>query len=279
MLPLIIAVCGAAGAVVGAITTHAVGEVDRQAAKRYKKINAELINSRDNLQQRYYELSDRSKEQINGLNLKLAESEVEKDALHLAVRLQNELIFLMESIDKNPSLEILAEFKKAVVLTNYVLEQLNESLVPVSQEYFSRALIRVDRSHNYKEEELVSFMSVLMNPPQDTVANLLNEIQDDILPAEEVVAEENNISNFQAQTTQNSQEDYEIRLKDFESKKQQQKQEAELARKREREQEKEAQRQAKFLEQQQKQEAELARKREREQEKEAQRQAKFLEQQ
>ena len=208
MLPLIIAVCGAAGAVVGAITTHAVGEVDRQAAKRYKKTNAELINSRDKLQQRYYELSDRSKKQINELNLKLAESEVEKDALHLAVRLQNELISLMESIDRNPSLEILAEFKKAVVLTNYVLEQLNESLVPVSQEYFSRALIRVYPSHNYKEEELVSFLSVLMNPPQDTVANLLNEIQDDILPAEEVVAEENNLSNFQAQTTQNSLEDY-----------------------------------------------------------------------
>lgn len=208
MLPLIIAVCGAAGAVVGALTTHAVGEKDRQAAKRYKRINAELINSKDNLQQRYYELSDKSKEQINGLNLKLAESEIEKDALHLAVRLQNELISLMESININPSLEILAEFKKAVVLTNYVLEQLNESLVPISQDYFSRALIRVDRSHDYEEEELVYFMSVLMNPPQDTVANLLNEVQDDIFPQQEIVADENNTSNFQVQAAQNTQEDY-----------------------------------------------------------------------
>ncbi len=42
-------------------------------------------------------------------------------------------------------LEILAEFKKAVILTNYVLKELSEDLVPVSQDYFSRALVSVER--------------------------------------------------------------------------------------------------------------------------------------
>jgi hypothetical protein len=94
MLPLIMAVCGAAGAVVGAVTTHAANEKDRQAAKRYEKVNAELINSRDRLQKQYYELSDRSKKQINDLNLKLAESEMKKDLVYLALSLYHELMAL-----------------------------------------------------------------------------------------------------------------------------------------------------------------------------------------
>jgi hypothetical protein len=180
MLPLIMAACAAAGAVVGVLTTKAANEKDQQAVKRYEKVNAELINSRDKLQQRYYELADRSQQQIKDLNLKLAESEMEKDALHLAVRLQNELISLMESIDRNPSLEILIEFKKAVVLTNYILKQLNENSIPVSQDYFSRTLVRVDRRNDYSQEQLVHFMSVLMNPEQDVVTSLLGEFQNEI---------------------------------------------------------------------------------------------------
>jgi hypothetical protein len=67
MLPLIMAACGAAGAVIGVLTTQAAKEEDKQAIKRYEKVNAELIDSRDRLQQRYYELSDRSKKRISSL--------------------------------------------------------------------------------------------------------------------------------------------------------------------------------------------------------------------
>ncbi|MBW4536006.1 MAG: hypothetical protein KME09_18885 [Pleurocapsa minor HA4230-MV1] len=192
MLPLIMAACAAAGAVAGVLTTQAVNEKDRQAVKRYEKVNTELINSRDKLQQRYYELSNRSQKQIKDLNLKLAESEMEKDALHLAVRLQNELISLMESIDKNPSLEILVQFKEAVVLTNYVLKQLNENSISISQDYFSRNLVRVDRGDEYSKERLTHFMSVLMSSEQDIVTSLLGEVQNKIFSQQYTKVEKNN---------------------------------------------------------------------------------------
>lgn len=190
MLPLIMAICGAAGAVAGVLTTQAANEKDREAVKRYEKVNAELINSRDKLQQRYYELSDRSQQQIKDLNLKLAESEMEKDALHLAIRLQNELIPLMESIDKNPSLEILVEFKKAIALTNYVLKQLNENLIFISQDYFSRNLVRVDRGDDYSKEQLTHFMSVLMSSEQDIVTSLSGEFQNGMFSEQHIEVKE-----------------------------------------------------------------------------------------
>jgi hypothetical protein len=190
MLPLIMAICGAAGAVAGVLTTKAANEKNQQAFKRYEKVNAELINSRDKLQQRYYELSDRSQRQIKDLNLELAKLAMEKDALSLAVRLQSEIISLMESIDKNPSLEILVEFKKAIALTNYVLKQLNENSISISQDYFSRTLVRVDRRNDYSQEQLVHFMSVLMNPEQDIVTSLLGEFQNEIFSEQYTEVEE-----------------------------------------------------------------------------------------
>ena len=190
MLPLIMAVCGAAGAVAGVFVTQAANEKDKQAAKKYEKVNTELINKRNELEKRYYELSDRSKQQVNELNLKLAESEMEKDALYLAIRLQNNLISLMEGIEKNLSLEILVEFKKAVALTNHVLKEVKENLVPVSQDYFSRNLVRVDRSGDYSKEQLFDFMSILMNPEQEIINSLLSEIQNEI-PQKSIADSEN----------------------------------------------------------------------------------------
>jgi hypothetical protein len=58
MLPLIIGgLCAAVSFAAGAITSHAAGEKDRQAAKHLEKVNADLINKRDALEKRYYELS------------------------------------------------------------------------------------------------------------------------------------------------------------------------------------------------------------------------------
>lgn len=189
MLPLIMAVCGTAGAVAGVFATQAVNEKDKQAAKKYEKVNTELINKRNELEKRYYELSDRSKQQVNELNLKLAESEIEKDALYLAIRLQNNLISLMDGIEQNPSLNILVEFKKAVALTNHVLKELKEDLVPISQDYFSRTLVRIDRSGDYSKEQLFDFMSVLMNPEQEIINSLLSEIHNEI-PQKSIVNSE-----------------------------------------------------------------------------------------
>jgi hypothetical protein len=177
MLPLIAAICGAVGAVAGVLTTQAVNEKDRQAVKRYEKVNAELINSRDKLQQRYYELADRSQRQIKDLNLKLAESEMEKDLVYLALSLYHELMALREDIDINPCFEVLVEFHQAISLTNYVLQQLDKRLVPVTQDYFSRTLARIDERDNLSKEQLFNFMAVLMNPQQDTVTSLLKEVQ------------------------------------------------------------------------------------------------------
>lgn len=180
MLPLIMAACAAAGAVAGVVTTHAAKEQDKQAIKKYEKVNAELINSRDKLQQRYYELSDRSKNQIENLNLKLAESEMEKDLVYLALSLYHELMALREDIDVNPSFEVLVEFHKAIILTNYVLQQLDKRLVPITQDYFSRTLTRIDERDDLNKQQLFSFMAMLMNPQQDTVTSLLGDVQNEM---------------------------------------------------------------------------------------------------
>lgn len=143
MLPLIIGgLCAAVGFVAGAITSHAAGEQDRQAVKQFEKVNEELINSRDALEKRYYELSDSSKDQISDLQRKLAESELEKDALYLVVRLQNSLFLLMQAIDRNPAFEVLFQFREAVNQTNLVLSHLGEELIPIPKDYFSRNLTR-----------------------------------------------------------------------------------------------------------------------------------------
>jgi tetratricopeptide (TPR) repeat protein len=197
MLPLIMAAISAANAVASVLKTKASSEQDGQVIKRYEKVNAQLINNRDKLQKQYYELADRSKRQIDDLNLKLAESEMEKDLVYLALSLYHELMALREDIDINPSFEVLVKFHKAIIVTNYVLKQLNKHLVPVTQDYFSRILKRIDEKDNLTKEQLLDFISVLMNPQQDIVTSLLSEVQNEIshqqiLESEEIINDDNN---------------------------------------------------------------------------------------
>lgn len=143
MLPLIIGgLVAAVGFAAGALTSHAAGEKDRQAAKQLEKVNTDLINKRDALERRYRELTDETSDQVNDLQRKLIESELEKDALFLVVRLQNSLLLLMQVIDREASFEVLFQFREAVNQTNIVLAHIGEELIPIPKDYFSRNLTR-----------------------------------------------------------------------------------------------------------------------------------------
>ncbi|HYW18578.1 MAG TPA: dynamin family protein [Nodularia sp. (in: cyanobacteria)] len=128
----------AVGAVAGALTTYAVGEKDRQAAKHHRQVANELTNKYTNLEKQYYELADESKKQIDELTYQIALGEIEQDCLRLAVRLQQSLIALMWSIDKHPTIDVLKQFIEAVKFTNDVLCQINEELVNVPSDYYER---------------------------------------------------------------------------------------------------------------------------------------------
>ncbi|WP_375507092.1 dynamin family protein [uncultured Nostoc sp.] len=142
MLPFIFGALGlAVGAVVGAFTTHAVGESDRQAAKHHRTVANELADKYANLEQKYHELADESKKQILGLTRQHALDEVEKDCLRLTVRLQHSLISLMWDIDRDPTEAALKGFVNAVELTNNVLCKINEELIYVPSDYYARNLI------------------------------------------------------------------------------------------------------------------------------------------
>ncbi|MEH2076441.1 MAG: hypothetical protein V7K57_18925 [Nostoc sp.] len=142
MLPFIFGALGlAVGAVVGAFTTHAVGESDRQAAKHHRTVANELADKYTNLEQKYYELADESKKQILGLTQQHALDEIEKDCLRLAVRLQHSLISLMWDIDRDPTEAALKGFVNAVEFTNNVLCKINEELICVPSDYYARNLI------------------------------------------------------------------------------------------------------------------------------------------
>ncbi|MEH2456673.1 dynamin family protein [Nostoc sp.] len=142
MLPFIFGALGlAVGAVVGAFTTHAVGESDRQAAKHHRTVANELADKYTNLEQKYYELADETERQILNLTHQHALDEVEKDCLRLAVRLQHSLISLMWDIDRDPTEAALKEFVNAVELTNNVLCKINEELICVPSDYYARNLI------------------------------------------------------------------------------------------------------------------------------------------
>ncbi|MEH2422899.1 MAG: dynamin family protein [Nostoc sp.] len=142
MLPFIFGALGlAVGAVVGAFTTHAIGESDRQAAKHHRTVANELADNYTNLQQKYYELADKTEIQILDLTRQHALDEVEKDCLHLAVRLQHRLISLMWDIDREPTEDALKVFVNAVELTNNVLYKINEELICVPSDYYARNLI------------------------------------------------------------------------------------------------------------------------------------------
>ncbi|MEH2219466.1 MAG: ParM/StbA family protein [Nostoc sp.] len=144
MLPFIFGALGlAVGAVVGAFTTHAVGESDRQAAKHHRTVANELADKYTNLEQKYYELADESKEQILSLTQQHALDEVEKDCLRLAVRLQQNLIYLMSEIDRESRTDALNIFQAAVEQTNKVLYLLKEELIIVPNDYYASRLTAI----------------------------------------------------------------------------------------------------------------------------------------
>lgn len=141
LLPLVGAAVGAAA---GAFATHAVGEKDRQAAKHHRQVANDLSTKYSNLEKRYNEYTDKSKQQIHDLTQQHALDEVEKDLLRLAIRLQQCLYTLMWDIDDNPTRESLVEFRKAVLATNTVLFELGEEFIQVPDKYFSRNLERAN---------------------------------------------------------------------------------------------------------------------------------------
>ncbi|MHC0061503.1 dynamin family protein [Nostoc sp. UIC 10890] len=147
MLPFIFGALGlAVGAVVGAFTTHAVGESDRQAAKHHRTVANELADKYTNLEQKYYELADETEIQIIHLTHQHALDEVEKDCLRLAVRLQHSLISLMWDIDRDPTEAALKAFVNAVELTNNVLCKIKEELICVPSDYYARNFIAAEQS-------------------------------------------------------------------------------------------------------------------------------------
>jgi plasmid segregation protein ParM len=151
MIPLVFGALGmAVGAVAGAFTAHAAGEKDRQAAKHHKQIANELTNKYASLTEQYYELVDESKKQVKSLTDQLALSEVEKDCLRLAVRLQQNLIFLMWEIDREPTVDALNSFQSAVEQTNQVLLQLQEELIIVPDDYYTRILNTIEITKEIK---------------------------------------------------------------------------------------------------------------------------------
>lgn len=156
MFPFIIpALCAAVGAAAGAIAAHSSGEKDRQKAKHLNQVNNDLINKRNELEKRYQKISETSKQQISDYQRKLVNSELEKDALYLAIRLQNDLMSLMEALDRNPSLEVIEKFQDAVVKTNLVLKELGENLVPISQDYFDRNLDRAKEKTLTEKQQFI----------------------------------------------------------------------------------------------------------------------------
>lgn len=167
MLPIIIGgLCTAVSFAAGAFTAHAANESHRQKAKQYEKINTELINKRDALEKRYIELADRSKDHISELERKLLESEIEKDALYLLVRLYNSLVLLMQDIDRDPSFNALLDFWQATTQTNLVLTNMGEDLIPIPKDYFSRNLNRakvklVKSGGSITEEQKAIFHKIL----------------------------------------------------------------------------------------------------------------------
>ncbi|MBC1217852.1 hypothetical protein GNE08_27035 (plasmid) [Trichormus variabilis ARAD] len=134
----------AVGAVAGAFTAHAAGEKNRQEAKHHKQIANELTNKYASLAEQYYELADKNKKDVKKLTDQLALSEVEKDFLRLAVRLQQNLIFLMWEIDREPTVNALNSFQSAVEQTNQVLSQLQEELIIVPDDYYTRTLTAIE---------------------------------------------------------------------------------------------------------------------------------------
>lgn len=144
ILPFVFGALGVAvGAVAGAFTTHAVGEKDRQAAKHHRQVANELTDKYTSLEKKYHEFADEGKKQISDLTRQNALSEIEKDCLRLAVRLQQNIISLMWEIDRKPTADALKRFQAAVEQTNQVLYQLKEEVIIVPDDYYARLLTAI----------------------------------------------------------------------------------------------------------------------------------------
>ena len=139
VLPFIIAGLGAAvGAVAGAFSTHAAGEKDRQAAQYHRKVANELTVNYSALEKRYQQLERESQREIKELTRIHARNEMEKDLLHLALRLQAHIIRLMHDVQLFPTIQALQELKQAVDCTNPILLKLQEEPVQFSYTYYAQ---------------------------------------------------------------------------------------------------------------------------------------------
>lgn len=145
MLPFVVTGLGAAvGAVLGAIAAQASREKDRQQVKHYEIVNTELIDKYNNLVKSYEQLSAHRDEETSELTAKLAHFEEEKKLFSLVIRLQNELIALMEGLEQNISGDILTAFEEAIAKTNVVLKALDLDLVSISPDYLIRQKKRIE---------------------------------------------------------------------------------------------------------------------------------------
>ena len=143
IIPFVIGAIGTAvGAVVGISTAKASSEKYKQEAKHYCKVANELTEKYSKLQKRYYELGDKSKAQIKELTIQLAISEVEKDALHLVVELQNEIIQLILEIEQYPCFSDIENLQKAILFTNLALAKFDKQAIELTDDYVSRNLNR-----------------------------------------------------------------------------------------------------------------------------------------
>ena len=105
ILPFVFGALGlAVGTVAGAFTSHAAGEKDRQSAKHHRQLANELTDKYTNLEKKYYKFVEESKKQIKELTKQNSLSEVEKDCLRMVLLLQQNLIYLMWEIDREPKL-------------------------------------------------------------------------------------------------------------------------------------------------------------------------------
>jgi hypothetical protein len=155
VLPFIIGGLGVAiGAMVGACTVHAAGAKDREAAKYHRTIANKLSSNYSQLEKRYQELEQKSLGQIEELTQINARSEMEKDALRLALRLQSHVIKLMQDVQLSPTLEALRQLRQAVNCTNQVLLHLHEEPIQFSYAYYFKIYaeaLHLEQSMEYVE--------------------------------------------------------------------------------------------------------------------------------
>lgn len=146
IIPVLFGALGVAvGAVVGAMTTHAASEKDRQAAKQHRAVANALREKYSFLEKRYTELAENSQQQITDLLHQKALLVIENDCLRLALRLRDSLDELRSRIEQDPTEVALKEYCQAVEITNIVLLKLNEEQIYIPSEFYARILIKAER--------------------------------------------------------------------------------------------------------------------------------------